>query len=311
MNPDLEFWFAGSGRLGARCFSLLMQRIRFRRVITAVPRPAGRKLAHSVTPVEMVASAAGVDVSRTLDISGDPVILERLQEEKPFCIFVVDFSQMVREPLLSLPEPGCLNIHPSMLPAYRGAAPIQRAIMNGENRTGVTVFRLAKEMDSGPILVSSQLDIGPDDTFGDLLDLLAVEGSSIAMDGLELLSRGRISFREQDHGKASFAPRISKQETELSWEKPSRQVHDLVRSLNPDPGSFVLIKGKRLKIWKTVQCEDTGRPGEILGFRNGDPVIGCGSGSVQLAEVQTEGRKRTDGGSWLRGTSLEKGDILE
>lgn len=311
MIDGLTFWFAGSGRFGARCLALLSERIPFRRVIAAVPKPAGRHLLPAETPVERTALATGIEIVRTPDINSDPLILERLGAEKPSCIFVVDFSQIIGDPFLSLPEPGCINIHPSLLPAYRGAAPVQRAIMNGDIKTGVTVFRLAEEMDSGPILVSSGIDIGPDDTFGDLLEVLAREGSRIAIDGLEFFYRGRISFREQDHVKASYAPRISKQETELSWEKPSREVHDLVRSLNPVPGSFVIVRGKRHKIWKTRICEDPGRPGEITGLRNGNPVVGCASGSVELVEVQVEGRKTTDGGSWFRGTSMVKGDILE
>ena len=304
-------WFAGSGRFAARCLEILAEKLPFSRVITALPKPAGRSLGERGTPVDEKASELDLPVFRTGDVNVDRDILSLFGEERPFCIFVIDFSQLIGEPFISMAGPGCLNIHPSLLPAYRGAAPIQRAIMNGDRETGVTVFRLAREMDAGPVLISSRVEIGVNETFGDLMEILAVEGSRIALDGLELFRRGRISFKEQKHEEASFAPRITKQETELRWEKPSRAVHDLVRSLNPHPGSFFRCKEKRIKIWRTRMRSENGVPGEIIASTEVNPVVACGQGSVELVEVQEEGRRRTDGASWARGRSIRKGDLLK
>lgn len=236
--------------------------------------------------------------------------MDRWRRETPETIIVVDFSQKIGEPFLSISPFGCLNIHPSILPCYRGAAPIQRAIINGDLSTGVSVFRLVQEMDAGPLLASSALKIGDDDNFGEIAEKLAVEGSRLLLNGLELFRQGRISFKEQDHENATFAPRITKAETELSWKYPSKKVHDLVRAMNPVPGCFLLVSGKRLKIWETRMLPDSGEPGEIIGFHGGNPVIACLTGALELVQVQPEGKKISGGAEWMRGSSFKKGDRL-
>lgn len=310
MNQEERFWFAGSGSFGARCLSILSESLIFERVVTAPPRPAGRNLSQRETAVEIAAVQAGLDVTRTADFNRDPILLDLFGKRPPESIVVIDFAQKISEPFLSLSPVGCLNIHPSLLPSYRGAAPIQRSIMNGDPATGVTVFRLVPEMDAGPVLALKAFPTGDDETFGEVAEKLAAEGSRLLLEGLELLRQGRISFKEQVHENASFAPRISKSETELSWENPSRKVHDLVRAMNPVPGSFVFVHGKRLKIWKTGLLPDTGEPGVITGFRDGNPVVACLAGAVEVIEVQLEGKKRTGGAEWIRGSSLKKGDTL-
>jgi len=311
MTLEGPLWFAGSGMFAARCLTALAEELTFSKVVTAFPKPAGRGLAERSTPVDGTAVERGIPVSRTVDINRDAAILDSFRDEKPFCFIVVDFSQIIGEPFLSMPEPGCLNIHPSLLPEYRGAAPIQRAIMNGEKETGVTVFRLSSEVDAGPVLLASRVGIGEEDTFGDLAETLAVEGSRLAVEGLSLFEKGRISFREQEHGRATFAPKVTRQETVIRWEKNSREVHDLVRSLNPYPGSHFDFRGKRTKLWRTRLREDEGSPGEVIGFPGGVPLVACGEGSVELVEVQAEGRRRTDGAGWSRGRALKKGDMLK
>jgi len=310
MTREGPLWFAGSGKFAARCLTALADELTFSRVVTALPKPAGRGLAERGTPVDGTAEELGIPVFRTGDINSDEAILGSFREEKPFCFFVVDFSQIIGEPFLSMPEPGCLNIHPSLLPAYRGAAPIQRAIMNGERETGVTVFRLVGEVDAGPVLLASRVEIGEEETFGDLAEALAVEGSRLAVEGLDSFRKGKASFREQQHEKATFAPRVTRQETGIRWEKPSRGVHDLVRSLNPYPGSHFDFRGKRTKLWRTRVRPGEGSPGEVIGFMDGVPLVACGEGSVELMEVQAEGRRRTDGAGWSRGRALKKGDML-
>lgn len=311
MNLGKPFWFAGSGSFGARCLSILSESILIDRVITAIPRPAGRNLAERVTPVETTAVQAGLCLIRTSDFNRDALLLDLFTRKAPYSIIVVDFVQKIAEPFLSLDPLGCLNIHPSLLPAYRGAAPIQRSIINGDSSTGVTVFRLVPEMDAGPVLLSKGIQVGDDDTFGVVAEKLAVEGSRLLLEGVELFHQGRISLKEQDHENASVAPRISRTETELSWEFPSKKVHDLVRAMNPVPGCYVFVCGKRLKIWETKLVPDSGTPGDIIGFHEGNPVIACRAGAVELVEVQVEGKKRTVGSDWIRGSSLKKGDTLK
>ncbi|HDQ93665.1 MAG TPA: methionyl-tRNA formyltransferase [Synergistetes bacterium] len=310
MDLGYPVWFAGSGSFGANCLEHISGKVRISRVITAPPKPAGRKLEKRVTPVETKAGTLNLPIYRTEKVNSDEVLRAYFENESPSCIIVVDFAQKIGEPFLSIGPPGCLNIHPSLLPAYRGSAPIQRAIMNGEKVTGVTVFRLVEDMDAGPVMGSVAMDIGPDTTSGDLFEALSSKGSRLLADSLELFSRGRISFEEQRHEKATFAPRIQKSETKLSWERPSTEVHNLVRAMNPAPGTYVMINGKRIKIWRTGLRHESGRPGVILGSIPGNPVIACREGSVELVEVQVEGKSRIDGASWIRGTSFGEGDIL-
>lgn len=310
MSLEKPFWFAGSGSFGAHCLSILSESLLFDIVITAPPRPAGRNLTERETPVETKAVQSDLCVIRTADFNKDPVLLDLYARKTPWSIIVVDFAQKIAEPFLSLYPVGCINIHPSLLPSYRGAAPIQRAIINGDSLIGVTVFRLVPEMDAGPTLISGIFPIGDEETFGEVAGKLAVEGSRLLLEGLELLRQGRISFKEQDHENVSFAPRISKSETELSWENPSQKVHDLVRGMNPVPGCFLFVCGKRLKVWKTRIFPASGKPGNIIGFHEGNPIVACRTGSVELIEVQIEGKKRAKGAEWIRGSSLKKGDML-
>jgi len=190
MDLGYPVWFAGSGSFGANCLANVSEEVCISRVITAPPKPAGRKLEKRITPVESRACTLGLPITRTENINTDVIIRDLFEKERPCCVVVVDFVQKIGEPFLSTGPPGCLNIHPSLLPAYRGSAPVQRALMNGEVITGVTVFRLVEEMDAGPVMGSVEVEIGPDDTSGDLFEVLSLKGSRLLVDGLKLYSKG-------------------------------------------------------------------------------------------------------------------------
>jgi len=314
MSFPATCWFAGSGIFGSLCLERIASTISPELVITQPARKAGRGMKLRETPVASIAAGLKVDIWRTPDINNDNDLLARFRKLTPELLIVVDFSQFVKEPFLSAKPTGCINIHPSLLPEYRGSAPVQRAIMNGEKTTGVTVFQLTADMDAGPVLVRESVEIPPRATAGDMSFLLAETGSRILIDGLKLFYEGRISFTEQQHEQASFAPRIDKQEAHLSWENPSRKVHDLVRAMNPSPGGYVLVHGKRIKIWRTETLE-TGSvncgPGVFVGVDDqGDPIVSCAEGLLVLRDVQPEGRSRMDGSAWIRGSGLEKGDVF-
>ncbi len=312
MSFPATCWFAGSGVFGSLCLERIASTISPELVITQPARRAGRGMKFRETPVASTALDLRADIWRTADINKDEDLLVRFATFPPELLVVVDFSQFVKEPFLSTKPTGCINIHPSLLPEYRGSAPVQRAIMNGEKTTGVTIFQLTADMDAGPVLVRESLEIPSRATAGEMTALLAETGSRILIDGLKLFYEGRISFSEQQHEQASFAPRIDKQEAHLSWENPSRKVHDLVRAMNPSPGGYVLFQGKRIKIWRT-ETRETGSmaygSGTFAGVDDqGDPMISCAVGLLVLREVQPEGRSRMDGSAWIRGSGLKKGD---
>ncbi|MGC9489974.1 MAG: methionyl-tRNA formyltransferase [Thermovirgaceae bacterium] len=311
MKNRVRIWFCGTGNFAATCLLALAGKVPIELVVTSAPSRSGRGLKIRPTPVEEKAEALAVPVVRTADLNKDAFLLDRFRESPPQVMLVVDFGQIVAQPYLFLDTPGCLNIHPSLLPAYRGAAPVQRAILNGDSTTGVTLFRLVDKMDAGPIALQEEIPIPRDATAGEMLELLAHRGSQIFLNALELYQQGSLVFRQQSHDKATFAPKIDKRETELSWERNAFDVHNAVRAMNPAPGAYIIHRGKRLKIWRTERVQGEGEPGMIIRLEKGFPVVACREGAVLLREVQREGKSRQPGDAWFRGTSLKEGDLLK
>lgn len=281
-------------------------------VITAPPRPSGRRgMAPSPTPVETSAAELSLKVHRSSNVNSDSVLLDMLDIDRPNCIFVIDFGQKVKEPYLSHPKSGCLNLHPSLLPAYRGAAPVQRAIMDGHDKTGITVFRLVEEMDAGPIFIQETVDIGHDETSGELLFRLAYMGGVLLSRGVESFIDGEILPRPQNSLLATYAGKIDKTEALLSWNLSAISVHCIVRALNPSPGAYFYLQGRRVKLWKTEVIEELqGQPGTVFLDGHDCPVIKCLCGGVRLISVQPEGRSILTGTEWFRGSHISEGDML-
>jgi len=315
-----RLWFMGSGAFAARCLTHLSASlppgISLERVITGNPTRAGRGLRETVSRVEETALALGLPLERTGPLSENGPLLKAVTASPPDAIFVVDFAQLIREPFLNAPRWGCLNIHPSLLPRWRGAAPVQRALMNGDEETGATVFRLVPEMDAGPILRQVSIPIEPTATACELYEKLSLRGSQIALEGVQcLLNRPNNVFhffQEQDNGAATYAPKIGKAEGGVSWDWKALRIHNVVRALDASFGAFTAVRGARLKIWRTLPCgEGEGKDvGRVLRFSDGFPVVGCGGGALRLDEVQAEGKKRVGGDEWARGLRLKEGDAL-
>ncbi|MDD2378346.1 MAG: methionyl-tRNA formyltransferase [Aminobacterium colombiense] len=308
----MKIWFIGTGSFAAFCLEHLVSKcnMHFDRIITGMPKRGGRGMGERPSYVEETATKLNRSVFRTDKLSKDEELKRVLLESPPHCVIVVDFGQKVQEPFLSTPLWGCLNIHPSILPQYRGAAPIQRALMDGQKATGVTVFRLVEEMDAGPVLGQTQIEIGPDETSGDLFQRLAEEGSNLLKVVVKSCNEGTNITTLQNSKLVTYASKIEKRETQLSWSFDAQRFHNTVRALNPQPGAFIFYKKRRLKIWKTSVCEGTGKPGEVLGFIEGNPLVALQEGAVLLLEVQPEGRRVQSGSEWSRGIRLKKGDNL-
>ena len=310
-----RLWFMGSGAFGARCLEHLCASLSFERVITGNPTRAGRGLKESVSRVEAAALTLGLPLERTGPLLQNEALLRAVEADPPDAVFVVDFSQRIREPFLNVPRWGCLNIHPSLLPRWRGAAPIQRALMNGDAETGVTLFRLVPEMDAGPVLRQVSVPVGLTDSASGLYEKLSSRGSQIALEGVQcLLNRPNNVFhfcQEQDDSAASYAPKIDKAEGGVSWAWEALRIHNVVRALDASFGAFAAVRGTRLKIWRTLPLGGGERDaGRVLRFFDGFPVVGCGGGALRLDEVQAEGKKRVGGDEWARGLRLKEGDVL-
>ena len=306
-----KIWFAGSGDFAKVCFGEIIRSVDPEVIITSPPRKAGRGLKLKPTPLECVAHGQGYSVHNTLSMSKDPVLIDKLERSAPEMICVIDFGQKISEPFLNFSELGCLNVHPSLLPEYRGAAPVQRAVMDGKKNTGVTVFRLAEAMDSGPILLQSSYPIGADATSGEVTQGLAKLGSMLLLEVINNYIPNNVSFLPQDRSLATFAPKISKEEALLDVMCKAETFHNKVRALNPHPGAFLLLRGgKRLKIWRTEKSHLQGKPGTIVDFLGDRPVLATSGGSVVLISVQPEGKPMMDASSWSRGMRFAKGDSI-
>ncbi len=308
----MKAWFFGSGEFAALCFREIAPHLRFERVVTLPPSVAGRGKGLRPTPLEEQARLLGFLPLHSSRPSTDPGLLADLVKNPPDLALVVDFSRLIREPLLNGPRLGCFNIHPSLLPAYRGAAPIQRALMDGKTATGVTLFRLVETMDAGPILAQASIPVGPEATSGELTGKLALLGSQIFLKSLKCLCGSYAEYIAQDDSASTVAPKIDKLEERIAWSEPCEGIHNKVRALNPAPGAYCVHSGKRLKVWRTRPVAgDFPLAAQVVRFEEGFPVVACATGTLILLEVQPEGRKITQGDEWARGSRVKEGDILE
>ena len=305
-----NIWFFGTGHFAARCLEAIASAYRPSLVVTAPPSVAGRGLKTKPSPVEETANALGLTLRHSASVNRDEELKALFAQNAPDVILVIDFGQKVGEPWLSGPRCGCINIHPSLLTQYRGAAPVQRAVIDGQAQTGVTLFRLVEKMDAGPVWLQARADIGENETSGELLDRMAALGSAQFAARAPELFGGTAVFAPQDDAAATVAPKIDKAETRLDPTLPAKRVHDLVRGLQPAPGAYFILRGKRVKVQKT-ECDTTSAEQGRLFEKDGIPHLACAEGSVALLVVQPEGKKPMDGAAWLKGIRLENGETID
>jgi len=306
----MRIWFIGGGSFAASCLPFMSKCLRFEKIVTGEPTKAGRGLLDRVSEVERSAGELGLAVERTGPINRNEALKYAVVSDPPDLAFVVDFAQIIGEPFLNGPRHGCLNIHPSLLPRWRGAAPVQRAILSGDATTGVTVLRLVRELDAGPILAQMEIPLPMEADSAELFQNLALAGSKIAVQSVELIIEGNCQFSEQNSEFVTYAAKLDKEEARISWKHSCITVHNTVRAFASSFGAFVTVLGKRLKVWRTTPVNANGASGTILYLADGDPVVACAEGAVRLIEVQSEGKRKVSGAEWFRGTRIDKGDVL-
>lgn len=223
---------------------------------------------------------------------------------------VVAYGEIIKQHLLDMPPKGCINVHASLLPKYRGAAPIQQAIIRGEKESGVTIMYMVKKMDAGDMIEKVAVPIETETTFGKYEKKLCEAGSSALLDVIKKLAKGTVEATQQNHEEATLAPKIELEDCRIDWNKPAQTIHDLVRGVNPYPGAWdiVSVKGekKRLKIWKSRVVQGVSRPPRAV-FRGqkGEFLVGCGTDCLEIIELQLEGKKAMPAEELLRGLPLE------
>ncbi|WP_332686281.1 methionyl-tRNA formyltransferase [Bosea sp. (in: a-proteobacteria)] len=279
-------------------------------VYTRAPAPAGRGMELKPSPVQRTAERFGIPVftPKTLKNAEAAEIMASHQAD---VAVVVAYGLILPGAVLEVPELGCLNLHASLLPRWRGAAPIQRAIMAGDAETGVCVMKMEEGLDTGPVGMVERLAIDSDATAGDMHDRLAGLGADLMVRALAALGRGGLRFTPQAQEGVTYASKIGNDEAKLSWTRPAQQVHDLVRGLSPFPGAFVEVdlgKGpERLKLLRTARAGGAAEPGTLL---DDDGTVACKVGAVKLLQVQRAGRAPMSGGEFLRGARLSAGAKL-
>lgn len=273
-------------------------------VYTQPPRPKGRGLELDKSAVQKFAEASKLDVRH-------PVTLKGTEDQAAFAALgldaavVVAYGLILPKAILTAPRLGCFNLHGSLLPRWRGAAPIQRAIMAGDSETGVMMMRMDEGLDTGPVLMSERVAIGRKN-YGQLHDELSRLGASLMARALAALSRGTIDEQHQSEDGVTYARKIDKAETRLVWTRSAHELDCLVRALSPQPGAWFEAKGERIKVLAAEPVAGHGNPGEVLAGL----TIGAGAGALRLISVQRAGRGPTDAAAFLRGFALASGEIL-
>ncbi len=301
--------FFGTPELAATCLQAVCELGQVVLVVTQPDRPSGRGMKLVPPPVKQLAAQRGIEVIQPRKLRSEQ-LAARLRGLEADVAVVVAYGRILPPALLRAPRLGCVNAHASLLPALRGAAPIQWAILNGETRTGMCLMQMDEGMDTGPVLACRSLQIGAQETAGELSLRLAQLGAELLREELPRHLRGELQPRAQDAARATLAPPLTKQHGRLDWSRPARALHDLVRGTHPWPGAYSFLGGVRVKVHRAHVLVAGGRHGEpgciVRADRHGIEVA-CGEGVLVLDELQPEGRRRMSAEQFCAGTRLQSG----
>ena len=279
-------------------------------VVTQPDKPKGRGKTLMPTPVKEVAMKYNLPVYQPKKVR-EPEFVEVLRGLKPDVMVVAAFGQIISKEILEMPKYGCINVHASLLPAYRGAAPIQWAVINGDKESGVTIMQMDEGIDTGDMIEKVVVPIVEDETGGSLFDKLSQAGAKLCVKVLQDLEDGKaVREKQPEESTTPYARMIDKKMGAIDWEKPAKEIEQLIRGLNPWPSAYTRLQGKTLKIWKAeVLLEHSQEaPGQITEVTKDSIVVQTGQGRLKILELQLEGKKRMDAASFLRGYALKEGE---
>jgi len=275
-------------------------------VYTRAAKPAGRGMELQSSPVEREARRLGLPVLTPKTLK-DETAQAAFRAHNADAVVVVAYGLLLPKPILDAPRLGCLNVHASLLPRWRGAAPINRAIMAGDAESGITIMRMGEGLDTGAMAIAERVAIHPALPAGDLHDALARLGADLVLRAIAAAERGSLSLTPQPEAGVTYAAKIGKDETRIDWHKPSKQVHDHIHGLSPFPGAWFEIAGVRVKALRSTRGEGKAAPGTVLDDRL---TIACGEGAVRLTQVQRAGKQPMSAEEFLRGTAVKVGVAL-
>ena len=289
--------------------ALIASRHEIQAVVTQPDKPKGRKGELTPSPVKVVAEEKGIKVYQPLKVR-DEEFVETLRAYNPDVIVVVAFGQIIPLSILKMPKFGCVNIHGSLLPKYRGAAPIQWAVLDGEKETGITTILMDEGIDTGDILLKKTIKIDTDETSGSLFDKLMALGAETILETLDELEKGSLTPTKQGESPTAYAKMLTKAMGLIDFTRSAKELDCFVRGMDPWPSAYTLLAGKTLKLWKVRAVEGGGKAGSVIGIDKESFTIACGEGAIEVLEVQLEGKKRMSAGDFLKGSTLNIGQEL-
>ena len=299
--------FMGTPDIAATCLNKIIEKgFDIVGVYTQPDRPKNRGMKLAFSPVKEVAIAHNIPVYQPENFREEETV-QQLRELKPDVVAVVAYGRILPQKVLDIPARGCINIHASLLPAYRGSAPYQWAVLDGLTETGVTAMYLCREMDAGDMIDTAKTPIGENETAGELLDRLAVLGADLLDKTLIAIENGTVQSVPQDHSKATYAPMLDKGMCPIDFTKTAQQVHNHVRGMNPWPVATMELAGKRFKVYETAVIHENSNaiPSMVLGLTKTGLRIACGEGAIEIRTLQAEGGKRMAAPDYFRGHPLE------
>lgn len=289
--------------------ALIASRHEIQAVVTQPDKPKGRKGELTPSPVKVVAEGKGIKVYQPLKVR-DEEFVKTLRAYNPDVMVVVAFGQIIPLSILKMPKYGCVNIHGSLLPKYRGAAPIQWAVLDGEKETGITTILMDEGIDTGDILLKKTIQIDTDETSGSLFDKLMALGAKAILETLDELEKGSLTPTKQGESPTAYAKMLTKAMGLIDFIKSAKELDCFVRGMDPWPSAYTLLSGKTLKLWKVRAVDGSGKAGSVIGIDKDSFTIACGEGAIEVLEVQLEGKKRMSSGDFLKGSSLNIGQEL-
>ena len=278
-------------------------------VVTQPDRKRGRNLKVTATPVKDLAASKNVSVYQPEDV-GEKAFLKRLKSFSADLFIVVAFGQILPKEVLDTPKRYSINLHASMLPKYRGAAPINRAIINGETKTGLTIIRMNERMDAGDIMLQRKVEIEREDTSESLKDKLSELGAILLLDAVRFIEADKITLKKQDEKRATLAPKMKKEDGAIDWNTTAIEIQNRIRGVIPWPGAYTYLGDKRINIWRASVQDGSADPAEIVEVQK-ELIVGTKKGLLKVEEIQAEGKKRMGAREFLRGyQGLNKGDTF-
>lgn len=279
-------------------------------VVSQPDKPKGRGHKLVPTDVKLKAEELGIDVFQPQTLKNEAFLTE-LKRLNPEMIVVAAYGKLLPKYIIDYPKYGCINVHASILPYYRGAAPIQWSVINGESETGVSIMRMDYGLDTGDVVMCSKTPIGEYETSGELFDRLAVIGGQVLNEAIEKIENGTAEYTKQEDSLHTYAPMITKATAVIDWSKSAAELSKLICGMNPYPAAQTLYKGKMLKIYEAEKAEVSGTPGEIIRLeKNRGLLVACGEGALYLKNTQFEGSKRMNIEDYARGHEIETGILL-